>query len=230
MSYDQRLGLVRQRQEDFCQTANSIDNTIYEEYHLVCDELEETGRNNSDLRSKLGELTELLREPFNTSGRMLDLLRQESDMRHSLLCKAEDLAEQLQNAVNFIRNGWIPILNGERKNKAENSKTALEEIIEKLKSNPFRTEFNKVENDIKREIQGKLSDKRRLQEGTDRAKEVRETLRELKNVYNTLTGRLWSEAIQEGPILVMDNKVRGSETFPELKDMCKDLLEKNALR
>ena len=52
----------------------------------------------------------------------------------------------------------------------------------------------------------------------------------LKEEFKTVSGSDWSEAREEGPILLTTNKVRGRELLPEWKGMVKDLRSKNIIR
>ena len=53
---------------------------------------------------------------------------------------------------------------------------------------------------------------------------------ELKEEFETVTGKEWSDAREEGPILLTTNAVRGREVLPEWKGMVKDLRSKNIIR
>ena len=52
----------------------------------------------------------------------------------------------------------------------------------------------------------------------------------LKEEFKTVTGSDWSDAREEGPILLTTNKVRGLEVLPQWKGMVKDLRSKNIIR
>ena len=63
--------------------------------------------------------------------------------------------------------------------------------------------------------------------------EIEEATRELvslKEEFKTVTGKEWSDAREEGPILLTTNAVRGREVLPEWKGMVKDLRSKNIIR
>ena len=63
--------------------------------------------------------------------------------------------------------------------------------------------------------------------------EIEEATRELellKVEYRRVTGREWSDAREEGPILLTTNKVRGREVLPELREMLKQLRRENIIR
>ena len=52
----------------------------------------------------------------------------------------------------------------------------------------------------------------------------------LKEEFKTVTGREWSDVMEEGPILLTTNAVRGREVLPEWKGMVKHLRSKNIIR
>ena len=63
--------------------------------------------------------------------------------------------------------------------------------------------------------------------------EIEEATRELvslKEEYETVTGREWSDLREEGPILLTTNKVKGREVLPELREMVKQLHRGNFIR
>ena len=63
--------------------------------------------------------------------------------------------------------------------------------------------------------------------------EMEEATRELvslKEEYETVTGREWSDLREEGPILLTTNKVRGREILPEFKERIKQLRKDNFIR
>ena len=63
--------------------------------------------------------------------------------------------------------------------------------------------------------------------------EIEEATKELvslKEEFKTVTGREWSDAREEGPILLTTNAVRGREVLPEWKGMVKHLRSKNIIR
>ena len=63
--------------------------------------------------------------------------------------------------------------------------------------------------------------------------EIEEATRELvslKEEYKAVTGSEWSDAREEGPILLTTNAVRGREVLPEWKGMVKHLRSKNIIR
>ena len=63
--------------------------------------------------------------------------------------------------------------------------------------------------------------------------EIEEATRELvslKEEFKTVTGKEWSDAREEGPILLTTNAVRGREVLPEWKGMVKHLRSKNIIR
>ena len=66
--------------------------------------------------------------------------------------------------------------------------------------------------------------------GKSRIAEAERRLESLKAEFLADTGREWSDVREEGPVLLTSNQVRGSEVLPELKEMTKDLRNRNIVR
>ena len=60
--------------------------------------------------------------------------------------------------------------------------------------------------------------------------EATKELVSLKEEFKTVIGREWSDAREEGPILLTTNAVRGREVLPEWKGMVKQLRRENIIR
>ena len=60
--------------------------------------------------------------------------------------------------------------------------------------------------------------------------EATRALVSLKEEFKTVTGNEWSDAREEGPILLTTNAVRGREVLPEWKGMVKHLRSENIIR
>ena len=90
-------------------------------------------------------------------------------------------------------------------------------------------DVSRTEKELREAILDKIAWVRRLK----RKPEIEEATRELvslKEEYKTVTGREWSDLREEGPILLTTNKVRGREVLPELREMVKQLRNKNIIR
>ena len=62
------------------------------------------------------------------------------------------------------------------------------------------------------------------------AKKATRELVSLKEEFKTVTGKEWSDAREEGPILLTTNKVKGREILPEVRERIKQLRRENFIR
>ena len=87
----------------------------------------------------------------------------------------------------------------------------------------------KTESELREAILEQTARVRRLKVKPEMEEATRELV-SLKEEFKTVTGREWSDAREEGPILLTTNAVRGREVLPEWKGMVKHLRRENIIR